>query len=112
VKRTIEAVLATGLLALSTSFIAGDSGPATHFSYLGFDRNEYPGDTSLRLLRGKFSFAGFWLNNPPGANSNSWTGKRRVVQELGFGFLVVSTVVRSLRLRKLPTQLNSALLMV
>jgi hypothetical protein len=76
-------------LALSTSFIAGNSGSTTHVAYLGFDRNDYPGDSSLKLLRGKFSFAGFWLNNPPGANSNSWTGKRRVVQELGFGFLVV-----------------------
>ncbi len=88
-KRIIEVGLATGLLALSTSFIAGNSGSTTHVAYLGFDRNDYPGDSSLQLLRGKFSFAGFWLNNPPGANTNSWTGKRRVVQELGFGFLVV-----------------------
>jgi hypothetical protein len=56
---------------------------------LGFDRNEYPGDSALKLLRGRFSFAGFWLNNPPGGTSNSWAGKRRVVQDLGFGFLVV-----------------------
>jgi len=38
----------------------------------------------LKLLCGKSSFVGFWLNNPPGASSNLWTGKRRVVQELGF----------------------------
>jgi hypothetical protein len=71
VKRIIEAGLAAGLLALSTSFIAGNSGSTTHVAYLGFDRNDYPGDRSLKLLRGKFSFAGFWLNNSPGANSNS-----------------------------------------
>jgi hypothetical protein len=56
---------------------------------LGFDRNEYPGDSALKLLRGRFSFVGFWLNNPPGGSGNSWAGKRRVVQDLGFGFLVV-----------------------
>ena len=88
-KRVIEAALAAGLLALSTSFTSDNSGSAAHVACLGFDRNDYPGDSSLKLLRGKFSFAGFWLNNPPGASSNSWTGKRRVVQELGFGFLVV-----------------------
>ena len=81
--------LVAGLLALSAPSIARDSGSTTHVAYLGFDRNDYPGDSSLKLLRSKFSFAGFWLNNPPGANSNSWTGKRRVAQELGFGFLVV-----------------------
>ena len=41
------------------------------------------------MLRRKFSFAGYWLNNPPGAKSNSWSGKRELVQKLGFGFLVV-----------------------
>ena len=58
-------------------------------TYLGFDRNEYPGDSALKLLRERFSFAGFWLSNPPGGNNNSWAGKRQVVQDLGFGFLVV-----------------------
>ena len=88
-KRIIEAALAAGLLALSTSFTSDNSGSAEHVAYLGFDRNDYPGDSSLKLLRGKFSFVGFWLNKPPGASSNLWTGKRRVAQELGFGFLVV-----------------------
>jgi glycoside hydrolase-like protein len=89
VKRFIEAALTAGLLALSPSFTSDNSRSGAHVAYLGFDRNDYPGDGSLKLLRGKFSFAGFWLNNPPGASSNSWTGKRRVVQEHGFGFLVV-----------------------
>jgi len=89
VKRIIEAALAVGLLALPTSFASDNSRSAARVTYLGFDRNDYPGDSSLKLLRSEFSFTGFWLNNPPGASSNSWTGKRRVVQELGFGFLVV-----------------------
>lgn len=58
-------------------------------SYLGFDRNDYPGDDQLKPLRQTFSFAGYWLNHPPGANSNSWVGKRKALTTAGFGFLVV-----------------------
>jgi hypothetical protein len=57
-------------------------------AYFGFDRNEYPGDASLRTLRQNFSFVGYWLNNPPGASRNSWVGKRKTLQAAGFGFLV------------------------
>jgi Rv2525c-like, glycoside hydrolase-like domain len=58
-------------------------------SYLGFDRNDYPGDENLAALHRTFAFAGYWLNNPPGAASNTWIGKRRVVQAAGFGFLLL-----------------------
>jgi hypothetical protein len=58
-------------------------------SYLGFDRNDYPGDASLPVLRRTFSYTGYWLNNPPGATSNSWSGKRNVLNAAGFGFLVL-----------------------
>ena len=58
-------------------------------SYLGFDRNDYPGDENLRTLRETFSFAGYWLNHPPGTAANTWTGKRQIVQSAGFGFLVL-----------------------
>lgn len=57
--------------------------------YLGFDRNDYPGDQNLKALRQTFSYAGYWLNNPPGENSNSWIGKREALQSAGFGFLVL-----------------------
>lgn len=57
--------------------------------YLGVDRNDYPGDANLRVLRQTFAYIGYWLSNPPGENSNSWTGKRSVVQNAGFGFLVL-----------------------
>jgi Rv2525c-like, glycoside hydrolase-like domain len=57
--------------------------------YIGFDRNDYPGDSSLKILRQIFSYTGYWLNNPPGAKANSWRGKRRRLQEAGFGFLVL-----------------------
>jgi hypothetical protein len=58
-------------------------------TYLGFDRNEYPGDTNLGILRQTFTFSGYWLNNPPGAKTNTWTGKRAKLQAAGFGFLVL-----------------------
>jgi hypothetical protein len=58
-------------------------------SYLGFDRNDYPGDENLGALRQTFSFAGYWLNAPPGEKSNTWVGKRQAVEAAGFGFLVL-----------------------
>jgi hypothetical protein len=57
--------------------------------YIGFDRNEYPGDASLKSLRQTFSYSGYWLNNPPGAKRNSWVGKRKAIQSAGFGFLIL-----------------------
>lgn len=57
--------------------------------YLGFDRNTYPGDEVLPLLRRTFSFAGYWLSAPPGEKRSSWTGKRKLLQQQGFGFMVL-----------------------
>ena len=58
-------------------------------SYLGFDRNNYPADQNLKVLRQTFSYTGFWLNNPPSARTNTWSGKRKTLQSAGFGFLVL-----------------------
>jgi hypothetical protein len=58
-------------------------------TYLGFDRNEYPGDGKLKVLRQTFSSAGYWLNDPPGEKTNSWVGHRSAVESAGFGFLVL-----------------------
>ena len=86
----IGSILGAGLTALfGYPLRSVDSATPEHAGYLGFDRNEYPGDENLRVLRQTFSFSGYWLNNPPGATSNSWIGKRGVVQAAGFGFLVV-----------------------
>ena len=63
--------------------------PAHSQSYLGFDRNQYPGDNNLKTLRQTFSYAGYWLNNPPGETSNTWAGHRAAVESAGFGFLVL-----------------------
>ena len=57
--------------------------------YLGFDRNDYPGDQNLAILRQTFAYTGYWLSNPPGGNTNSWAGKRKTVASAGFGFLVL-----------------------
>lgn len=58
-------------------------------TYLGFDRNDYPGDAALDSLRRTFAFCGYWLDAPPGENSNTWQGKRGVLRAHGFGFLVL-----------------------
>jgi hypothetical protein len=58
-------------------------------AYLGFDRNEYPGDDSLPVLRKTFSFAGYWLSPPPGEKQRSWLGKRALLKSKGFGFVVL-----------------------
>jgi hypothetical protein len=58
-------------------------------TYFGFDKNEYPGDDLLPALHRSFSYAGYWLNNPPGANSNNWTGKRTILKADGFGFMIL-----------------------
>jgi hypothetical protein len=58
-------------------------------AFLGFDSNEYPGDASLENLKRTFSFSGYWLNDPPGAKSNEWAGKREALRAAGFGFLVL-----------------------
>ncbi|HEV2288517.1 MAG TPA: glycoside hydrolase domain-containing protein [Candidatus Acidoferrales bacterium] len=58
-------------------------------TYLGFDRNDYPGDASLDALRRTFFFSGYWLDAPPGEASDSWLGKREILRSHGFGFLLL-----------------------
>lgn len=56
---------------------------------LGFDRNDYPGDLALPVLRGHFAFAGYWLNAPPEERASSWLGHREALVRAGFGFLLL-----------------------
>jgi hypothetical protein len=58
--------------------------------YRGFDRNEYPGDATMAAMHGTFAFTGYWLTNPPGEDSNTWSGKRTVLEAQGWGFLVLA----------------------
>jgi hypothetical protein len=68
------------------TFLAGQDRAST---YLGFDRNDYPGDANLKALHQTFSYTGYWLNNPPGERENTWAGHRATVESAGFGFLVL-----------------------
>lgn len=77
------------LLAGVQPMLHSATGQAAHPGYIGFDRNDYPGDSNLKRLRRSFAYSGYWLNNPPGAKVNSWTGKRKILQAAGFGFLVL-----------------------
>ena len=72
-------------LALSFSFVSSTA----QSTYLGFDRNTYPGDANLKALRQNFSYTGYWLNNPPGERENTWSGHRADIESAGFGFLVL-----------------------
>ena len=63
--------------------------PMSAQTYLGMDRNDYPGDANMVALRKTFAFTGYWLNNPPGATTNTWQGKRNTIQAMGYGFLLL-----------------------
>ena len=85
-------VRTSGLLcaALIVACVAStQQGGAGQRSYLGFDRNIYPGDDALPILRKTFAFSSFWLSPPPGETRNSWTGKRGTLLKNGFGFVVL-----------------------
>jgi len=83
-----------GAFAILVAIVGGpsqsqSSNEARAASYLGFDRNTYPGDANLKALHQTFSYTGYWLNNPPGEKTNTWTGHRAAVESAGFGFLVL-----------------------
>jgi hypothetical protein len=80
----LNAVCSLGILIIFLSVTS-----KAQSSYVGFDRNDYPGDANLQVLRKTFSYAGYWLNNPPSAKSNSWVGKRNALKAADFGFLVL-----------------------
>lgn len=84
----IERMRAISLAVTALILFCGLS-HAQQSSYLGFDRNDYPGDANLKALRQTFSYTGYWLNNPPGSKVNSWRGHRAAVESAGFGFLVL-----------------------
>jgi hypothetical protein len=58
-------------------------------TFLGFDRNEYPGDAGLPVLRKTFSFTSYWIGPPPGEKQSDWLGKRALLAAQGFGFVVL-----------------------
>ncbi len=90
--RSLSALSVSALSFFSAHSVASPAAQAApdhaHF-YLGFDRNTYPGDAALPVLRKSFTFASFWLSPPPGEKTNTWAGKRELLRSLGFGFLVL-----------------------
>jgi hypothetical protein len=82
----MRTLLVTSALVLSSLAIHAQSAATQH---LGFDLNLYPGDSALPALRKHFAFSGYWLNNPPGETTNTWTGKRDSLLKNNFGFLVL-----------------------
>jgi hypothetical protein len=82
--------LTCNLLAMSLPISTKASGPDTETpGFVGFDRNAYPGDGALAILRKNFAFASYWLSPPPGEKVNTWRGKRELLRSHGFGFLVL-----------------------
>jgi Domain of unknown function (DUF1906) len=90
--RLVAAVTALGAVALSLSIAARlpqsrkTSAPTT---YLGFDLNQYPGDSALPVLCKTFSFTSYWIGPPPGEKQSTWLGKRELLRSQGFGFVVL-----------------------
>jgi hypothetical protein len=74
---------------LAAALVCSCSLLSAQSTFLGFDRNKYPGDANLKILEQKFSYAGYWLNTPPGESANTWAGHRAAIESAGFGFLVL-----------------------
>lgn len=83
--------LAAALLVVALFIANSTSTPqvAPQHYYLGFDRNIYPGDEAMKLLRKDFAFTSYWLSPPPGEKENTWSGKLELLRSQGFGFLVL-----------------------
>jgi hypothetical protein len=62
---------------------------AKALGFLGYDRNDYPGDDALPVLRKTFSFSSYWIGPPPGEKRSTWIGKRSLLESQGFGFVVL-----------------------
>jgi hypothetical protein len=88
IARILFALAVLSFVSVAAANPHSDSAASTP-AYLGFDRNNYPGDENLTALRETFSYTGYWLNLPHSARTNTWSGKRRKLQAAGFGFLVL-----------------------
>jgi len=90
--RSLSALCVSALSFSPASSIKSPNAPAASnqsHSYLGFDRNVYPGDEALSILRKTFTFTSYWLSSPPGEKINTWLGKRELLRKHGFGFVVL-----------------------
>ncbi len=74
----------------SATTVAATTGKTASGEWIGFDRNDYPGDATMTAMHHTFAFTGYWLTNPPGETTNTWVGKRAVLRAGGWGFLVLA----------------------
>jgi hypothetical protein len=67
-----------------------------HSGFVGFDRNDYPGDSNLKSLRRTFSYSGYWLNIPPRGENKflDWKTKGLAVGRLRLSGSVQRTHLR------------------
>jgi hypothetical protein len=75
--------------ALTFSCCPLPSAAQSQAAYLGFDRNQYPGDAAMKLLRKDFVFTGYWVGPAPGEKNSTWQGKREFLRSLEYGFLLL-----------------------
>ncbi len=83
------AIISLPILVCSCASSQVTAGQDPSPTYLGFDRNVYPGDDALPALRKTFAFTSYWLSPPPGEKTNTWRGKRELFHSQGFGFAVL-----------------------
>lgn len=83
------ATMSLPILVGSRTSSQATTSQASGAAYLGFDRNVYPGDDALPILRKTFTFTSYWLSPPPGEKINTWRGKRELLRSQGFGFAVL-----------------------
>ena len=86
------------MIAFSLNMRPQPAPSASASTYLGFDRNDYPGDENLKLLRQTFSYAGFWLNHPPGEEDQHLG---REAAGVAIGRLRISRAVQRTALRRI-----------
>lgn len=62
-------------------------------TWLGFDTHTYPGDDKMRAWKNApnapYSWVGYYLPGAPCHRSTSWQGRRRVLQDMGWGLAMV-----------------------
>ena len=85
----VAVLLLTTAVCVGMAQRTGQDNSDQRASYVGFDRNGYPGDEALAALRRSFRYTSYWLNPPPGETGNTWEGKRAILRRYGFGFLVL-----------------------
>jgi len=74
----------------SSAVTSPNSTPPVSRQFVGFDSNTYPGDATMAAMHKTFAFTGYWLTVPPGAMFNQWKGKREILKQQGWGFLVLA----------------------